>query len=79
MLEWSAQEAALCKITAIVRASDDALYDPVQLRSLTYQKLNYDLDLKEESQIVAGDGVGQNPLGMLPVPASFVAPAGLPN
>lgn len=79
VVKWSAEEAAVRKITAIVHASDEALADSGQLRSLIDQELNYDLDLEEESQVVAGDGVGQNPLGMLSVAATFVAPAGLPN
>jgi len=79
VVKWSAEEAAVRKITAIVHASDEALADSGQLRSLIDQELNYDLDLEEESQIVAGDGVGQNPLGMLSVAATFAAPAGLPN
>jgi len=54
---------------------------PASLRSLDRSRAElWDLDLEEESQIgSAGDGVGQNPLGMLSVLlATFAAPAGLP-
>lgn len=79
VLEWAAAEAAVRKITAIVHASDEALADAGQLTALIDQELNYDLDLEEEGQIIAGDGVGQNLTGLVSAAAAFAAPAGLPN
>lgn len=67
------------KIAATVHASDEALADAGQLQALIDQELRYDLDLEEEAQIIAGDGLNQNLLGLTSVAASFVAPAGLPN
>ena len=67
------------KIAAIVHASDEALADAGQLQALIDQELRYDLDLEEEAQIIAGDGLNQNLLGLTSVAASFVAPTGLPN
>lgn len=79
VVKWSAEEAAVRKIAAIVHASDEALADAGQLQALIDQELRYDLDLEEEAQIIAGDGQGQNLTGLTSVAASFVAPAGLPN
>lgn len=57
-----------------MKASRQALDDVAQLRSIIDQRLLYGLAYKEEQQLLAGDGTGQNLLGILPQATAFAAP-----
>lgn len=57
-----------------MKASKQVLEDIPQLRSMIDQRLNYGLELKEEGQILNGDGTGQNLLGIIPQATDYVAP-----
>jgi HK97 family phage major capsid protein len=56
------------------KASKQVLSDISQLRSTIDQRLLYGLALKEEQQILMGDGTGQNLLGIVPQATAFSAP-----
>lgn len=76
---WTQAEAAVRKIVAFTHVSDEALADAGQLQAAIDGELRYDVDVKEDKQILSGDGVGQNLSGLLSEAAAFVAAAGLPN
>ncbi|HEY4546672.1 MAG TPA: phage major capsid protein [Pedomonas sp.] len=54
-----------------MKASRQVLDDASQLRSHIDERLLYGLALKEESQILNGDGTGQNLLGIIPQATAF--------
>lgn len=60
-----------------MKASRQILDDVAQLRSVIDQRLLYGLAYKEESQILNGDGTGQNLLGIIPQSTAFSAPIAL--
>ena len=57
-----------------MKASRQILSDVPQLQSIIDQRLLYGLAMKEEQQILYGDGTGQNLMGIVPQ-ASIYAPA----
>ena len=61
-------------IAHYVKASRQILSDASQLASLIDQRLRYGLAYKEETQLLNGDGTGQNLLGIIPQATAFVAP-----
>jgi len=77
-------KAALVSTTAKViahymKASRQILDDVPQLQSTIDQRLLYGLAYKEESQILNGDGTGQNLLGIIPQATAYAAPIALPG
>lgn len=61
-------------IAHYMKASRQILSDAPQLASFIDGRLLFGLDYKEESQILSGDGTGQNLLGIIPQATAFVAP-----
>lgn len=61
-------------IAHYVKASRQILSDASQLASLIDQRLRYGLAFKEEEQLLNGDGIGQNLLGIIPQATAFAAP-----
>lgn len=61
-------------IAANMKASRQALDDVAFLRSMIDQRLLYKLRFREELQMLAGDGTGQNLHGIIPQAAAFAAP-----
>lgn len=57
-----------------MKASRQVLDDISQLRSIIDQRLLYGLAYKEETQLLNGDGTGQNLLGIVPQATAFSAP-----
>lgn len=57
-----------------MKASRQVLEDVPQLSSIIDQELRYGLALKEESQILYGDGTGQNLRGLVPQATAYTAP-----
>ena len=57
-----------------MKASRQILSDAAQLRSIIDQRLLYGLAFKEESQLLNGDGTGQNLLGIIPQATAYSAP-----
>ena len=58
------------------RASKQILSDFSQIRSLIDQRLIYGLKLKEDAQLLHGDGTGENLDGLIPQATAFTIPAG---
>ena len=58
------------------RASKQILSDFPQIRSMIDGRLLYGLALKEEMQLLRGDGIGENLLGLIPQATPFAIPAG---
>lgn len=58
------------------RASKQILSDFPQIRSMIDGRLIYGLALKEEAQLLNGDGTGENLLGLIPQATAFAIPAG---
>lgn len=56
-----------------MKASKQILSDAPQLSSVIDQRLLYGLSLKEEQQILYGDGTGQNLLGIVPQASAYAA------
>jgi HK97 family phage major capsid protein len=65
-------------IAHYMKASRQILSDAAQLASIIDQRLRYGLALKEEDQLLNGDGTGENLLGIIPQATAYVAPAALP-
>ena len=76
---WTKASTAVKKIGHIVHISEEAMADADQMQTLIDSELRYGLDLEEEQQILAGDGVGENLEGLIPAAPAFAAAAGLPN
>lgn len=62
-----------------MKASRQILDDAAQLRSFIDAQLMYGLKFKEESQLLNGDGTGQNLLGIIPQASAYVAPVVVAN
>lgn len=60
-----------------VRASNQILDDAPQVRSLIDSRLIFGLQLKEEYQLLHGDGTGENLHGIIPQATAFAPPTGL--
>lgn len=54
-----------------IKASNQVLADIPQLQSYIDGRLRYGLEYKEEAQLLAGDGSGQNLLGLIPQATPF--------
>jgi len=76
---WTKANAIVKKIAHHTHASDEALADAGQLQGLIDGELRDGLDLKEEGQILAGDGTDENLSGLITEATAFSAQAGLPN
>lgn len=61
-------------IAHFMKASRQILDDAPQLRDMIDQELRYGLALVEESQLINGDGTGQNLTGMATVATPYSAP-----
>lgn len=61
-------------IAHYMKASRQVLDDIAQLRSIIDNRLLYGLAIKEEGQLLNGDGTGQNLLGIIPQATAYSAP-----
>lgn len=76
---WAKGVERVKKIGSHINISEEALADAAQLESSVDGELSYLVELEEEKQIVAGDGVNENFSGLVTQAAAFAAAAGLPN
>ena len=76
---WTKKDAIARLITHVVHISDEAIKDIPGLQATIDGELRYGLDLKEETQLLAGDGNNQNLSGLITNASAFAAAAGLPN
>lgn len=73
--DMGAIDAPVRKITAFTRISEEMLEDIPALRSFLSRRLSKDLRKKEDSQLLYGDGTGQNLTGLTINAAAFSAVA----
>lgn len=64
-------------IAHYVKASRQILSDNSQLASYIDGRLRYGLAYKEETQLLNGDGTGQNLLGIIPQATAYALPGGI--
>lgn len=76
---WEKAVERVKKITTHTNISEEAMADADQLQSEIDGELRYLIDLEEETQILAGDGTGENLTGLLTEASTFSAAAGLPD
>lgn len=76
---WEKATSEVKKIAHVSNISEEAMADADQLQTELDSEMRYGLDLEEETQIVAGDGTGENFAGLLTEATAFAAAAGLPN
>jgi HK97 family phage major capsid protein len=75
-IDWELKTTSAKVIAHWIKASRQVLEDAPQLRDLIDSELRYGLALKEEQQLLNGDGTGANLLGMIPSATTFVDPIG---
>lgn len=76
---WDKANSMVKKISHHSNLSVEAMEDADQLQTELDGEMRYGVDLEEEKQIIAGDGLGDNFAGLLTEAADFAAAAGLPN
>lgn len=72
-LAWTLAQAKVATIAHWIAVSRQAMDDAGQLRTLIDGELRYGLALKEETQLLLGDGVGTNVLGLIPQATAYDA------
>ncbi len=72
-MAWELAQAKVQTIAHWVGASRQVLDDGGQLRTLIDGELRYGLALREEQQLLLGDGVGTNLLGLIPQATAYDA------
>ncbi|WP_235681988.1 phage major capsid protein [Sphingobium yanoikuyae] len=73
-LKFDLKQAPVRKIAHWMLASAEILADAPALRSMIDYRLRYGLALVEDTQLLKGNGTGQNLLGAKPQAADYVAP-----
>lgn len=72
-LTFTLQASPVRTIAHWIQASVQVLADVPQLQSYIDTRLRFGLEIEEEDQILAGDGTGQNLLGLIPQATPFDA------
>ncbi|MEP4337033.1 MAG: phage major capsid protein, partial [Roseobacter sp.] len=78
-MDWELTTTSSKVIAHWVKASRQILEDAPQLRDLIDSEMRYGLAIKEESQLLSGDGTGANLLGMIPEATAYSDPLGTPG
>lgn len=73
-VKYDLKQAPVRKIAHWMLASAEILSDAPALRSMIDYRLRYGLALVEDTQLLKGDGTGQNLLGVKPQAEDYVAP-----
>lgn len=73
-VKYDLKQAPVRKIAHWMLASAEILADAPALRSMIDYRLRYGLALVEDTQLLKGDGTGQNLLGVKPQAADYAAP-----
>jgi HK97 family phage major capsid protein len=71
---WELETVPMRVIAHLVAASRQILEDVPQLQDVIDTELRYGLSLKEESQLLMGDGTGQNLTGLVTAATAYAAP-----
>lgn len=72
-LKFDLKNAPVRKIAHWMLASSEILADAPGLQSMIDYRLRYGLEYKEETQLLNGDGTGQNLLGLIPQATAYSA------
>lgn len=70
-MEWELRNTSAKVIAHWVKASRQILEDAPQLSNFIDSEMRYGLALKEESQLLSGDGTGANLAGMIPASTAY--------
>jgi HK97 family phage major capsid protein len=73
-LGWTMQTVTPKVIAHWIPASRQVLEDSPQLRDIIDTELRYGLELKEDAQLLAGDGTGENLSGLITNATAYSAP-----
>lgn len=76
-IQYEEATATVRTIAHWMRASVQVLADAPALRSIIDQRLRYGLSYQEESQLLNGDGTGQNLSGLITEATAYSVPGGL--
>lgn len=78
---WDKQTANVKTIAHLAKLTRQSLDDAPRLQGEVDAEMRYGLALAEDSQIINGDGTGENLLGLLAQATAYVAPSGvtIPN
>jgi HK97 family phage major capsid protein len=71
---WELETVPMRVIAHLVAASRQILEDVPQLQDVIDTELRFGLSLKEESQLLMGDGIGQNLTGLVTGATAYAAP-----
>lgn len=74
---WTRATAPVRTIAHLAKLTRQALDDAPRLQAEVDAEMRYGLALVEDSQILLGDGTGENLLGLYPQATAYVAPAGI--
>ena len=74
---WTRATAPVRTIAHLAKLTRQALDDAPRLQAEVDSEMRYGLALAEDSQILLGDGTGENLLGLYPQATAYVAPAGI--
>lgn len=76
-IQWDITNTKVTTIAHWIPASKQILADAPQLQSEIDGELRYGLEFAEEQQLLLGNGVGTNLLGMMPQATPYAAPSGV--
>lgn len=76
---WTRATAPVRTIAHLAKLTRQALDDAARLQAEVDAEMRYGLALAEDSQILLGDGTGENLLGLYPQATNYVAPTGISN
>ncbi len=74
---WTRATAPVRTIAHLAKLTRQALDDAPRLQAEVDAEMRYGLALAEDSQILLGDGTGENLLGLYPQATAYAAPAGI--
>jgi HK97 family phage major capsid protein len=74
---WTRATAPVRTIAHLAKLTRQALDDAPRLQAEVDAEMRYGLALAEDSQILMGDGTGENLLGLYPQATAYSAPAGI--
>lgn len=74
---WTRATAPVRTIAHLAKLTRQAMDDAPRLQAEVDAEMRYGLALAEDSQILLGDGTGENLLGLYPQATAYAAPAGI--
>lgn len=74
---WTKATDQVRKVGHVTNISEEAMADADQLQTELDTEMRYGLDKERDTQVLIGDGLGENLTGLVPNATAFVAAAGL--